>query len=56
MNLVVLSIGLGLVILVCLGVIGAMLCIIKMQKDELNPMLPPVKMWDDSDYEQIWRK
>lgn len=56
MNLVVLSIGLGLVILVCLGVIGAMLCIIKMQKDELNPMLPPVKMLDDSDYEQIWRK
>ena len=56
LNLVVLAIGLGLVILVCLGVIGAMLCIIKMQRDELNPMLPPVKLWDDADYEQLWRK
>ena len=56
MNFIVLVIGLGLVILVCLGVIGAMLCIIKMQKEELNPLKPPVKLWDDATYEQLWDK
>lgn len=53
MNLIVLIIVLGLVILVCLGVIAAMLCIIKMQNEELKPMNPPVRSWVDADYEQF---
>ena len=55
MNLNLLTVILSCVILLMLGVIGVMLCIVKMYKDEVreleDPLLPPVKSWVDSVYE-----
>ena len=55
MNLILLTVILSCVILLMLGVIGVMLCLVKMYKDEVSdledPLLPPVKSWVDSVYE-----
>ena len=54
-NLILLTVILSCVILLMLGVIGVMLCLVKMYKDEVSdledPLLPPVKSWVDSVYE-----
>lgn len=55
MNLILLTIILGCVIAVCLGVIAVMMCLCKAYQDEINdlekPILPPVKSWVDGYYE-----
>ena len=57
MNLILLTVILGCVILIMLGVIGVMMCLIKMYKDEVEkleePLLPPVKSWVDAYYERL---
>jgi len=58
MNLILLSVILGLVILLCLGIIAVMLCIVKMQEKDIQdyytPLRPPkmkTYQWEDSDIE-----
>ena len=55
MNLVLLTVILCCVIALCLGVIGVMICLCKMYRDEIdkleNPLMPPVKSWVDEFYE-----
>lgn len=55
MNMILLTVILSCVILLMFGVIGVMLCLVKMYKDEVreleDPLLPPVKSWVDSVYE-----
>ena len=57
MNLILLTVILGCVILVMLGIIGVMVCLCKMYKDEVEkleePLLPPVKSWVDAYYERL---
>ena len=57
MNLILLTVILGCVILVMLGIIGVMICLCKMYKDEVEkleePLLPPVKSWVDAYYERL---
>jgi len=54
-NLILLTVILGCAILLMLGVIGVMLCLCKMYRDEVReleePLLPPVKSWVDAVYE-----
>ena len=56
-NLILLTIILGAVILIMLGVIGVMVCLCKMYRDEVvkleEPLLPPVKSWVDAYYERL---
>lgn len=55
MNFVLLSVIFGLVIVLCLGIIGVMMCLCKVYRDEIEdleePLLPPVKSWADTYYE-----
>ena len=55
MNLILLTIILGCAIVLCLGVIGVLMCLCKMYRDEIeqleDPLVPPVKSWVDAYYE-----
>ena len=55
MNFVLLSVIFGLVIVLCLGIIGVMMCLCKAYRDEIedleDPLLPPVRSWVDTYYE-----
>lgn len=57
MNLILLTIILGAVILIMLGVVGVLVCLCKMYRDEVEkleePLLPPVKSWVDAYYERL---
>ena len=57
MNLILLTIILGAVILIMLGVVGVLVCLCKMYRDEAEklekPLLPPVKSWVDAYYERL---
>ena len=54
-NLILLTIILGCAIVLCLGVIGVLLCLCKMYREEIaqleDPLVPPVKSWADNYYE-----
>ena len=45
----------GCAIALCLGVIGVLLCLCKVYRDEIeqleDPIIPPVKSWVDAYYE-----
>lgn len=55
MNMVLLTVILCCVIAICLGIIGVMMCLCKVYKDEIEqleePLVPPVKSWVDTYYE-----
>ena len=57
MTLILLTIILGAVILIMLGVVGVLVCLCKMYRDEVEklekPLLPPVKSWVDAYYERL---
>jgi len=54
-NMMLLTVILCCVIAICLGVIGVMMCLCKVYKDEIEqlekPLVPPVKSWVDTYYE-----
>ena len=54
-NLILLTIILGCAIVLCLGVIGVLMCLCKMYREEIeqleDPLVPPVKSWADNYYE-----
>lgn len=54
-NLILLTIIMGCAIALCLGVIGVLLCLCKVYRDEIeqleDPIIPPVKSWVDAYYE-----
>ncbi len=43
MNLILLSVILGMVILLCLGIIAVMLCIVKMQEKDIQDYYTPLR-------------
>ena len=55
MNLILLTVILGCIILICLGVIVVLLCLCRMYREEIeeleDPLVPPVKSWVDAYYE-----
>ena len=58
MELILLTIIFGCVILLCLGIIAVMLCVVKMQRKEIDDYYTPIKppemkkyTWEDSDFE-----
>jgi len=54
-NLILLTVILGCIILICLGVIVVLLCLCRMYREEIeeleDPLVPPVKSWVDAYYE-----
>ena len=55
MNLILLTIIMGCAIVLCLVVIGVLLCLCRMYREEIeqleDPLVPPVKSWADNYYE-----
>lgn len=55
MNLILLTIIMGCAVLLCIGVIGVLLCMCRMYREEIeeleDPLIPPVKSWVDAYYE-----
>lgn len=57
MSLILLTVIFACVIVLCLGIIGVMMCLCKAYRDEIEdleePLLPPVKSWVDAYYTEV---